>query len=210
MYDSIIFDLDGTLWDSTPEAELSYSEYVKTNYPEVTDEITIEKLKGLFGRPLEDIGVELFKSISEDEAKRIIIECAYYGNAYIAKNGAMVYEGLEETLKELAKHYKLFIVSNCEDGYIECFLECYPNLKPLIQDFECPGNSGKFKADNIRLIMERNKLKNPIYLGDTLGDAQACKEAGVPFIFASYGFGDVKEYDRKVNSLGELLEIFIK
>ena len=44
MYDSIIFDLDGTLWDSTKEVAKAWTE-VKNKYPEVKDEITADKLK---------------------------------------------------------------------------------------------------------------------------------------------------------------------
>ncbi len=210
MYDSVIFDLDGTLWDSTPEVADAFNEVLKEKYPEITDEVNADVLKSLFGLPLDEIGVKLFKSVSHDQAIKAIRECCDYETEYLAKTGARLFEGLEETLKELQKQFKLYIVSNCQAGYIECFLEVYPNLKPYFLDFECPGNSGKLKADNIKLIMERNNLQNPVYVGDTQGDANASKTAGVPFIYARYGFGDVKEYDMAVDSLSELVPLLMK
>lgn len=210
MYDSVIFDLDGTLWDSTPEVADAFNIVLKEKHPEVTDEVNADILKSLFGLPLDEIGVKLFKSVSEDHAKEVIKECCEYENEYLAKTGARLFEGLEETLKELHKQFKLFIVSNCQAGYIECFLGVNPSLKPYFIDFECPGNSGKLKADNIKLIVERNNLQNPVYVGDTQGDANACKTAGVPFIYARYGFGDVKEYDMAVDSLSELVPLLMK
>ncbi len=61
------------------------------------------------------------------------------------------------------------------------------------------------KADNIRLIMERNHLEQVVYVGDTQMDADACKAAGVPIVFASYGFGTVKEPDYVVDTPYELV-----
>lgn len=209
MIDGIIFDLDGTLWDSTPEVAIAYSKVVKEKYPEITDTITAEKLKGLFGLPLDVIGVKLFLSVSEELAKKAIVECCDYENIYLAEHGARLYEGLEETLKELTKKYKLYIVSNCQDGYIQCFFKANPHLEQYFEDFECHGRTGLPKADNIRLIAERNGLKAPIYVGDTLGDAKASKEAGVPFVYARYGFGDVKEYDYVIDSFPELAKKFM-
>lgn len=206
MYDSIIFDLDGTLWDSTPEVAIAFNHVLKRQYPEVKEVVTAEILRKLFGRPLEEIAVMLFQSVSEEYAKKIIVDCCEYENEYLAQHGARLYEGLEDTLKELSKKYKLFIVSNCQAGYIETFLKANPRLEQYFIDFECPGNTGKLKAENIRLVIERNQLANPIYVGDTIGDANSSKKAGVPFIYARYGFGTVEEYDMVIDSFGELLE----
>ncbi len=209
MIDSIIFDMDGTLWDSTPEVAIAYNKVVKERYPEITETVTVEKLKGLFGLPLDVIGVKLFQSIPEDMARKAIVECCDYEEIYLAEHGAHLYEGLEETLKELSKNYKLYIVSNCQDGYIQCFFKAYPHLEQYFLDFECHGSTGLLKADNIRLITDRHSLKNPVYVGDTWGDANASKEAGVPFVYARYGFGEVKEYDYVIDSFGELTKKFV-
>lgn len=206
MYDSIVFDLDGTLWDSTPEVTVAFNKVLEEKHPEVTDEVTIEKLQGLFGLPLDVIAVKLFQSVPEQHAIEVMRECCAYECVYLAEHGAKLYDGLEETLKELHKKYKLFIVSNCQEGYIQCFFAAYPRLEQYFTDFEYPGRSGKFKADNIRMVIERNQLKAPIYVGDTNGDANASREAGVPFIFARYGFGEVEQYDLAIDSLRELNE----
>jgi phosphoglycolate phosphatase len=78
-------------------------------------------------------------------------------------------------------------------------------LEKYFLDFEYPGRSGKLKADNIRMVVERNGLESPMYVGDTLGDAKASKEAGVPFIFARYGFGEVEDYVAAIDSLNDLV-----
>jgi phosphoglycolate phosphatase len=206
MFDSIIFDMDGTLWDSTKEVAFAFLEVIKKKHPEVTDEVTVERLQGLFGLPLDVIAVKLFQSVSEEHAVKVMTECCEYECEYLAQHGAYLYEGLEVALTKLSERYKLFIVSNCQEGYIQCFFRANPQLKRYFTDYEYPGHSGKLKADNIRIIMERNNLKEPVYVGDTLGDAQASMEAGVPFIYARYGFGEVSEYYDVVDSLNELTD----
>jgi phosphoglycolate phosphatase len=205
MIDSIIFDLDGTLWDATDAAAVVWKEVAK-KYPEVTDEITADKLKKLYGQPLEDIAVKLLLSVPRETAIAIMRESTVKQCPYLEEVGGILYEGLVDTLKKLKRKYRLFIVSNCEEGYIQSFLNAH-GLHEYFHDFEYPGRSGVLKADNIRLILKRNNLSHPIYVGDTLGDATASKEAGIPFVFARYGFGHVDEYDYVIDSVGELLHI---
>lgn len=207
MIDSIIFDLDGTLWDSTAEVADAFNQVLATKHPEVKEVVTPQRLQELFGLPLDVIAEKLYQSVPREHAVKVMEECCEYECEYLAEHGAVLYEGLEEALKELSKKYKLMIVSNCQEGYIQCFFAAYPHLEQYFTDFEYPGRSGKLKADNIRMVVERNKLRTPIYVGDTQGDANAAREAGVPFVFARYGFGDVKEYDEVVDSLAELARL---
>ncbi len=207
MIDSIIFDMDGTLWDSTKEVAVAFNEVLRERYPEVKEVVTAQRLQGLFGLPLDEIAVKLYESVPEEHAIKVMQECCEYECGYLAKHGAALYDGLERNLKLLSEQYKLFIVSNCQEGYIQCFFQANPHLEKYFTDYEYPGRTGKFKADNIRLVVERNGLKAPVYVGDTQGDANACKEAGVPFIFARYGFGDVKEYDGVIDSYDDLVKL---
>ncbi|MFQ9344755.1 MAG: HAD family hydrolase [Coprococcus sp.] len=60
------------------------------------------------------------------------------------------------------------------------------------------------KNESIRLLMERNHLQDVVYVGDTSGDFDACQKADVPFIYASYGFGDIPDPPRQIGAIGEL------
>lgn len=66
----------------------------------------------------------------------------------------------------------------------------------------------KPKGQNIALIMERNNYQKAYYIGDTQKDKDACEFAKIPFVYASYGFGDVKDYEKKIDSFEELLNLF--
>ncbi|NDI36267.1 HAD family hydrolase [Chengkuizengella sediminis] len=50
-------------------------------------------------------------------------------------------------------------------------------------------------------------LKSPIYVGDIVGDINAAKIAGIPFMYASYGFGNVEQYDYKIDRFDDILDV---
>lgn len=203
--DSIIFDLDGTLWDSTDGVLKSWNTIIENN-KDINVKLTKEILKGTMGLQIIDIGRKLFPNLSDDRIKELMKDCCELENEYLEKHGGILYDNLEETLKELSSNSKLFIVSNCQCGYIEVFLK-YHNLGKYFLDFENPGRTGLSKGENIKLVVERNKLKSSVYVGDTEGDLKAAKYACIPFIYASYGFGEVSEYDYSIKRFNELLEL---
>ena len=107
-----------------------------------------------------------------------------------------------ETLQKLHEDYFTAIVSNCQKGYIEAFIQYY-HLEPYIDDIESYGNTLLYKDENIRLVVNRNHLDKAVYVGDIDKDRQASVKAGVPFIFASYGMGEVENTPR-IDSLSQL------
>lgn len=206
-YDGIIFDLDGTLWDSTKPICDSWNEVLK-KHPEISRRvITIEDLGDCMGLPMYDIAAKLFPEESKETQVKIMDELCSYENEYLAIHGGILYPELENVLGELKKKYKLFIVSNCQDGYIEAFLKAH-HLEQYFTDTECWGRTRVSKGESNRILIERNHLENPIYVGDTAGDAKSASDAEIPFIYAEYGFGSVDQYDGKIDTFSDLLKIF--
>ena len=205
--DSIIFDVDGTLWNSTEIVARSWTEYLKKEG--IFMEITSEKLMSLFGRLLPDIAAILFPDLPEEEQLRIIDGCCQAEQEALEKECAPLYEGLEDTLKELSAKYPLFIVSNCQAGYIEVFLEA-TGFGHYFKGHLCPGDTGLAKAENILSISRQYNLSSPVYVGDTQGDYDACQKAGVPFIFAEYGFGSVNADVPVIQKPADLLSLCSK
>lgn len=203
--DNIIFDLDGTIWDSTSSVVDSWNEAI-SNYDEVKNKLTVDDLKGVMGLLMKDVALKFFPYLEEEDRLKIIDHCAENECNHLAEHGAILYDKLEDTLKELSKKYKLFIVSNCQCGYIEAFYKSH-KLEKYFIDYENPGRTGLTKGENIKLIIERNNLTNSIYVGDTEGDLKASRFAGIPFIYARYGFGEVNEYDYVIDSFDELLKL---
>ena len=203
--DSIIFDLDGTLWDSTEGVSKTWS-LVLNKYDYERKEVTVEDLHSCMGKQLDEIGKILFPKLTSEVRKNLMNECWTLENEYLGEHGGVLYAKVEETLKELSKKYKLFVVSNCQDGYIECFFKAH-KLDKYFTDYECPGRTGLSKGENNKLVIERNNLKKPVYVGDTEGDAESARVAGIPFVFAKYGFGSVEKYQYEIDSFQDLLTI---
>lgn len=203
--DSIIFDLDGTLWDSTEVVAQSWTKAIR----EQTDldmVITSQRLHQLFGQLLPDIARQIFTEETPKRQLELIDMCCQEEHRALLATPPHTYEGVDDTLKALSRKLPLFIVSNCEAGYIEVFLKA-TGLEEYFRGHLCPGDTGNAKADNIKQIIRENNLKSPVYVGDTAGDYRATKEAGIPFIFASYGFGEVETPDYIIGEFGDLLAL---
>lgn len=188
--DGIIFDLDGTLWDSCCIVAESWGHTLRTKYgaQSVPTEADVRSVMGL---TVAQIAERLFSEYG-GRALEICTDCIREENAYLAAHGGGTpYPGLGELFGRLSGRCRLYIVSNCIDGYIQCFLGC-TGLGGYIKDFECEGVTGMKKADNIALIAQRNGLKRYIYVGDTASDEESAALAGCPFVHASYGFGTAK------------------
>lgn len=203
--DSIIFDLDGTLWSSM-EGICAVWKEILSNYPNIEKIVTPADMEECMGLQTGEIGGKLFPDLDGNFQMKLMKECNDAELVYLGDHGGKLFPKLEETLEKLSEKHKLFIVSNCQDGYIQCFLKAHKLHKYFI-DFECSGVTGLSKGENNKIIMERNNLKSPIYIGDTIGDADSAKVAGIPFVYARYGFGNVKEYDYVIDSFEEILTL---
>ena len=203
--ESIIFDLDGTLWDSTENVCKAWNEVLK-DHSEIENQLTVEDFRGIMGLQIDEVGKKLLPNFNSDKQKELLKECCAAECAYLEIHGGNLYDKLEETLLVLSKKYKLFIVSNCQDGYVQSFYKAH-RLDKYFLEFECSGRTGLTKGENIKLVIDRNNLNNAIYVGDTQGDANGAKIAGIPFVYAKYGFGNVEEYDYVINEFKEILHI---
>lgn len=203
--DAIIFDLDGTLWD-TIDSCYKVLNFVKKKHEDITENITKEQIKSAMGKSLDEIVNIYYGYLPRKKGEEYTNEAFNKNAENLLKEGGTLYPNTKETIIELSKKYKLFIVSNCTKDYIESFLNT-SELKKYFNDYEVYGNTFLNKAENIKIIIERNNLKNPIYVGDTKGDMEASKTAGIPFVYTSYGFGNVKEFDYKINNISELLNL---
>lgn len=198
----IIFDMDGTLWDSSKQVAVSWNLAIRESG--AADLLLTEAdIQRVMGMTMEAIADELFGMLSKEERMKLLSYCCQVENDYLRKNGGRLYEGVEETLSILKEKYPLFIVSNCQAGYIEAFLDYY-RFGHYFRDIECYGNNLQQKSENIRLIVRRNHLKEAVYVGDIEADYRASKEAGVDFIHAAYGFGKISDRVKEVSDFREL------
>lgn len=203
--DSIIFDLDGTLWDSTATVAVAWQAAIdQLNFIERT--ITQAEVQSITGMAYDLIFLKLFPALTDQEREQLKKHCAREELTYMSKYGGRLYPELEATLRYLKEKYRLFIVSNCQSGYIEAFLQ-HHQLSSYFEDCACYGDAKKPKANNIRELMERNSLRSAVYVGDTQGDCDASEANHVPFIFASYGFGSANKYEERIEQFSDMQQL---
>ena len=191
MKKGIIFDMDGTLWDSSENVAISWTEKVRElgyDFPDITQ----QDVMGVMGLTMDRIADILFGSLPLEERREHLDRCCDNEQQYLLRHGGVLYPDLEKTLIRLKKKYHLYIVSNCQSGYIETFLEHY-GFGEYFDDIECYGNNLKGKGSNIALIVSRNGLDRAWYVGDIQGDYDSTMEAGIDFIHAAYGFGTIDQ-----------------
>ena len=199
MKKSVIFDLDGTLWDTTEQIKKVWKHIAK-NYKLMLDDKNIKEIMGLTKNEI----IHHWFNNNFKLGYQFITDCQEQENIYLSQYGGNIYTNTIDTLKELYENnYKLYIVSNCQIGYIESFLTYY-NLKKYIKDYECSGKTGKDKEENIRKIIKRNNITDAVYVGDTESDYIATKNNGLPFIWVEYGFGQCYKADESIKDIKNL------
>lgn len=205
-FESLIFDIDGTLWDSRALVAEGYNIQLKKEGLEHLF-VNAETLKTLFGKVMTDIADSIFASIPTPERYALMDRCMETENQYLHENPCHIgYPGVKQTLGELAKKHRLFIVSNSQCGYPELCIDKL-GLGEYISGHLCFGDTGTTKGQTIRTLMAKHGIEDAAYIGDTQGDYEATVEAGIPFIFAAYGFGTPEGWAAKIEKIEDLLEL---
>lgn len=200
--DGLIFDLDGTLWDTNAVCALAWNQAAKKLGYEVRA-VGEEDLRRVCGLAHRECIRRSFESLDEAQVDALSTLTEAEDNAAIAEHGGRLYPNVVSLMTELAQRLPLFIVSNCQAGYIEIFL-AQSGLAGSVRDFECWGRTKASKSENLRSVIKRNGLTAPWYVGDTDGDRTAARDNAVKFVYASYGFGALHEWDARIDAFAEL------
>lgn len=207
-YDGIIFDLDGTLWDATPQsakglqcalASLGHDHHISAQH-----------IRQVSGKPFDVCNQEVLGQVGAAVDPTIVLPLwDEHEQTCIKAEGGVIYPDVMVSLEQLNKHYPLFLISNCQDWYLDCFWE-KSGAQHFFTDWNCHGKSGHTKSRMIKQMKSKHQLSRLAYIGDTLGDREACSTAGVDFIFAAYGFGQVDDCTLAISNLVELTQKLIR
>lgn len=199
MITGLIFDVDGTLWDPTDSVAVAYNRAIREE-SSLSLRVTGDDLRKQFGRPIPEIGENIFYMLPADERRQLLNECLIREPGVLRELRPGPYPGTAGVIRSLSKKYPLYIVSNCQAGYVEDFLEIC-GLENYFSGHLCPDDTGMEKAGNIRLIMEKKRFDRTFYIGDLPLDRQASEEAGAEFIFAAYGFGEITDAVLRIDAI---------
>ena len=197
--------MDGTLWDAVD----SYAKIWEVTSAEfgVDRVVTRDELIRYMGKTLDVILAGIMDGVDIDKEK-YLKRLDENESALMGKLGGTLYPGVARGIAELAKHYRLFLVSNCgKDGL--GYMTEFTGLTPYIEGCLSYGMTGRGKAYNIAAVVEKYGLKSPLYVGDTQGDSDAAHTAGIDMCHVTYGFGKCNDAELTADSFSQLTEMLI-
>ena len=207
-YDALIFDLDGTLWNAASASAKGWNIALR-ELGLLYIYLSAEDIERVTGNPFEQCVKMLLPNISFTEFPNLIQSLDTHEKKIIEDEGGKLYSGVAEGIRELVSHYRLYLISNCQTWYLECFWK-YSKLQNFFSDWDCHGSSHLPKRDMIKKMVNEYRLKEAIYIGDTLGDKQASEEALVDFGYMAYGFGHVEDSTLAFSSFQNLVTFFLE
>jgi phosphoglycolate phosphatase len=198
---SIIFDLDGTLWDAIAPITVAWNQAMaKAKAPFRFDEVKMKSYMGL--TPAETCPLA-FPGLSFEEEMKLFQSCVHEEIVYLSKHPGKLYPKEQETLAVLSQSYSLYLVSNSDKGYVENYLSAC-HMEEYFSGHLCAGDTGLAKWQNIQYLIKRENIARALYIGDTLKDKVETEKAGIPFIHAAYGFGIIENCPHAIRRLEDL------
>ena len=203
-FESIIFDVDGTLWDPRALLAEAYNEQLREEGLSHIH-VTAEKLRPLFGKTMTMLADGLFGEIPAPARYALMDRCILRMDDHLERfAGPQIgYPDLRQTMETLAKSHRLYIVSNGQKGYPQLAAKKL-GLADLIHGYLSFGDTGTSKGQTILRLMKEERIQSAVYVGDTQGDLEACREADIPFIWAAFGFGVPESYYAKIEKFADL------
>lgn len=204
--DSLIFDMDGTLWDAVDTYARVWTQVLQENGIDIV--LAKQDIQGYMGMEMKQIFKEIYPEGTPELFEKINRNIVKKEQELIDRMGGYVYPDVLDGLDRLSTKYKLFMLSNCQEGGIRGFMK-YTETKYLFTDYMEYGMNFQSKHANLKLLIDRHNLKNPMYVGDTDSDSKECQLVHVPFVFVSWGFGSTDKYELRFERMKDLTDYFM-
>lgn len=194
----IMFDLDGVLIDSISNMRLSWEKTCQIHDISVPFEEYEKRIGRPFRNIIEDLGIEYTSTIKK----------TYDTTSIELLDQIKIFEGVHELLVALTvvKRHKIAICTSKDIDRTNKILEKIAKF-----DYVCSpkhGLRGKPSPDQLLYTCAFCNVdpSDTLYVGDMDVDRQAAERAGIDFVHASYGYGNVK-CEKSIQNPIELLKL---
>jgi len=192
MIRNLVFDLDGTLFDSLPSIERSARFAIERVLPEVPP----PDLAHLVGPPIATMFAMLWPDMPQEKIAALLAEfrTVYDSSGCIE---AVPYPGVSILLPELHRNgFRLFVLTNKPEKPTHAILK-HHDLLPLFTEIASPDSAVPFssKPDGAGALAVRHDLiaSETALIGDGRDDSESACTCGFHFIYASYGYGHMTD-----------------
>lgn len=193
-YNTLFFDLDGTITDSGPGIlnSVRYAlEKLRLPVPET------QALLSFIGPPLMDSFMKKYE-MDEEEAEQAV---SYYREYYVEKGmyENLVYDGIPELLENLNQSgYTLYIATSKPEVFAKQILahfELTKHFKGIYGASLDSSRSSKGAVIRYGMAEENVSAAGSLMIGDREHDVLGAMENQVECIGALYGYGDREELE---------------
>ena len=188
----LLFDLDGTLTDSSEGIINSVLYALRKHH--ITED-NHESLRAFIGPPLIDSFMQKY-NVSQNKAEQMTTSYReYFSEKGIYEN--KLYDGISDMLRDLkANSFRCFLATSKPKVYAEKILKHF-NIFTFFTAVYGPQMDGKHnsKTELLAWLLEKEKLhpSQCIMIGDRKYDMQAARDNGIFATGVSYGFGSHEE-----------------
>ena len=122
-YDGIILDIDGTIWNTTGVVAVAWNKAIDESKTGAR-KVNAQELQKEFGKTMDVIAKDLWPELTDEQREILLANCCTEEQVALSNNTIdITYPSVVETIKQLASVTNFFVVSNCQDGYIQLTLE---------------------------------------------------------------------------------------
>ncbi len=203
MIKKLVFDLDGTLWDTRESYLYSYKKLCE--YYNIVNPVSNDKILTYLGVKLDILIDELFPFISDKEylAKLAV----NYSIEYVLENQKCLSNNIYELFKKISSEYEIYIISNCPVNYLKTFFQI-SNVSEFVTGYFTIENGSK--ENHLKLITNNYEYK-AIFVSDAASDYEEIVDhSKIFFCYAKYGYKPANHYDYSINSLDEIIDVLKK
>jgi phosphoglycolate phosphatase len=201
IYDAIIFDIDGTIWNASSASAKGWNLGLESLG--MYQRVTAGQMESVAGNTYEKC-VDILLPGERTKRPELVKVLNQHETTVVSEDGGEFYKGAINGITQLAHSYRVFLVSNCQEWYLNLFLG-FSHLAAVFTGFDCHGKSGLPKHEMLARMTRDYSLKNPLYVGDTASDETAAALVGISFIHAAWGFGKPEGKVAFANSFHDLL-----